>query len=154
MSDSKVEILGPGSNSLRGVTLSDWQIAGFLARHPVVAARVTYHALNQHAYCDPGWWRLGTEWERRTFGIPVYGISVDDTVFDRVFIFPDADCDLHYSGVTGSYGGSSADDIGEQTNKPPYVPPPHDRGPFDDLATAAVWLGVGLVAITLVRGRM
>jgi hypothetical protein len=147
-----VVLLSEGQ-ALGGRPLSSLQVASFLARHPVVASRVAYHNAQTSMLCYPvresPFYAIGYEWSRRNLGIPHWGLGVDDASIGPVVIFPDADCELHYSAISGPLAGPIIDAI----NEPPPDTIPHDRSMFDDLQTSVLWVAVGLVAIALARSK-
>jgi len=136
---------------LAGITarpLTASEVAGFLARHPIVATRVGYHNTTSALYCyGPGEETISGlyRWERETLGIPHQGLAVTDNVLGDVLIYPDANCDLRYTATSGV----DPDII----NAPTPAPVPHDRTMWDDVvrfAEGAVAIGA---LVLLIRGR-
>jgi hypothetical protein len=127
-------------------TLTSWEAARFLARHPVTASRVaaTEYAMLLGMY-DPGnYYDRLAMWPDLLIKFPgiiePQGIQVEDSEFRLVTVFPGADKRIHYSGFSPALG-----DI----DKPAYVPPPHDEGFFDDLIAFAKTAGVIGIVIYL-----
>jgi hypothetical protein len=104
--------------------LTDSEVNAFLLRHPVTAATVaaTLALLKTGAYDFDN-----SGWNTNPPGVlPPWGMSVPDSVFTNVVLFPGQDAKIYYSGHVPAWR------LGD-INKAPYEPPPHDRGPFDDL---------------------
>ena len=91
--------------------LSSAEIAGFLFRHPVVAAQIA----ETEAFMKSGFYDYdynpATQW-RFPGVIPPWGMQVEDSYYGLVTIFPARD-------GTWRYAGYSAVDLG--TDKPDYT---------------------------------
>jgi hypothetical protein len=96
--------------------LTNWEIAGFLLRHPLEADYIakTKLAIASGVY---DWTRQTPDW---FFGlIPPWGTTVEDSTYGHTVIFFDTDGTLHVSG----YVDASLDTT-EAMSKGDYVPPP------------------------------
>jgi len=115
--------------------LTDADIAAFLDRHPDVKRDVlifeTEVFFSGYSRDDP------------SYQIPAAGISVPDSVFGNVLIFPDAGGALRYTGNVPA-------DIGAQVNKPAYESPGGPT-PLESIAAAVPWIVAAVVGLSLLN---
>jgi hypothetical protein len=115
------------------VALTPADVTAFLARHPdtrrdvfVFESEVFFTGYNR---------------DDTSYKIPGAGLSVPDSVFGNVLIFPDAAGRLHYTGNVPA-------DIAAETNKPPFESPA-GQTPLDTLISAAPWIVAAVVGLSL-----
>lgn len=117
--------------------------AGFLARHPVVAAQVATtkafmvagaYDINYYDLVGPFVWRI-----KFPGVIEPIGMQVQDQTYGLVTIQPAADMEIYFSGWTDT-------DLG--TDLPYYNSPPDPRGPLDDLKWIMyAGLAIGVIGV-------
>lgn len=124
-------------------TLSSWEVAAFLARHPVIASKVATHnalALTHDCNNITAPWSI---WDPFAISgpIPGAGLSVEDSEHGTVVVFPDAECNLHYTAVVepGTFDPS-------QLDLPTYESPPAEGSVLEDIAAGLGTVG-GLVGL-------
>lgn len=131
--------LGASPVDVTGRRLTASEVIAFLARHPSTAARVAYHNTTSAVYCYPvGQGTLipgAYEWERERLGVPWDGLAVEDSALGgTVTIFPDVNCNLRYSLVTGA----SAAAIASEIEKPAFQSPT-GGSVLEDVRDLAEW---------------
>lgn len=130
--------------------MSDLEIAGFLARHPVVATEVgttqwfMQNGMYDFSYYDKVYqpW----EWEVKFPGViePI-GMQVQDDVYGLVTIEPVPSRQILFTAFSDHALHTEVPTTGSGS----YVPPPHTRTWLDDLIDAALLGGVAIGAIYL-----
>lgn len=143
-----------GLGQVSGRELTSWEVAQFLARHPIVAGKVLAHnelaAVSECSNITTPW----SIWDPLAIGgpIPGSGLSVEDSAFGLVVVFPDASCELHYSAVEAG-GVLEAGEL----EQPVYSSPPAPGSPLEDLSTGLkdiAWIvGLGLIGLAWIHGR-
>jgi len=135
--------------------LNDSQIADFLSRHPTTALQVaaTETAIATVGYdqinSPPSWY----EFDVNLGLIPTWGVSVNDSVYGNVIIFPGADGTMYYNGFVPA-------GIDTTVNNPAFVspnatPPGTELPPCDPTTNdLSGWLcslqGTAKTALTLI----
>jgi len=145
--------LGDVTQTRQQRLLSYSEIAGLLARHPIVAARVAetkatmLAGLYDFNYYDLGPW----VWRLKFPGIiePI-GMEVEDSTYGRVLIQPAPDGEIYFSGWIGVDLGTDTPTEGEGA----YVPPEPPCGDWlsclgQDIGNAVIIGGVLVVGIYL-----
>lgn len=132
-----------------GHTLTTSDQLAFLARHPVIALRVSMfqqiadsvgydQAPNPPGGYDFTNYDILDYWLRQLPGwIPSWGLDVPDSIYPHVIIFPDAVGNLRYTGVDSAPGDINL----------PYPVPLPDKSPLDQVKDWAVNFAIGYVAL-------